>query len=131
MAGRILNRRKLRDQAEQSVQSEADTSKAPAGEAPPTTKPKKAPAARKAPAPRKKAAKKPSRLRARWALFDSGMKQVAIFDYSQRAEADAALADVRQRKKGLYFLQIVKDALPEAVPASGMPLGKPPSQKDE
>jgi hypothetical protein len=46
------------------------------------------------------------------------MKLVAVFEYSQRAAADAALADVQGKKKGLFFLQIVKDALPEPAPAA-------------
>ena len=108
MAGRILNRRTLRAQAEQA---EVTAAEAPAGAAPAAAKPKKAPV-------RKKPAKKPTRLRARWVLFDAAMKQVAVFGYSQRAAADAALADARSRKKGLFFLQIVKDAMPEPAPAA-------------
>jgi hypothetical protein len=116
MAGRILNRRRLREQAEQPGQPEAGAAEAPAGAGPPDAQPKKAPA-KKAPTPRKKAVKKPTRMRARWGLFDSAMKLVAVFEYSQRAAADAALAAAQGKKKGLFFLQIVKDALPEAAPA--------------
>ena len=53
------------------------------------------------------------RWRARWGLFDAGMKQVAIFDYSQRAAADQKLADLLAKKTGMHFLQIVKDLMPE------------------
>jgi hypothetical protein len=112
MAGRILNRRTLREQAEQAARPEAGAAEAPTGAARAAAKPKKAPASRRKPA------KKPTRLRARWVLFDAAMKKVAVFDYSQRAAADAALADARSRKKGLFFLQIVKDALPEPAPAA-------------
>ena len=119
MAGRILNRRLLREpaeHAEQSAQPEAGAVDAPPLE-PPATKPGKAPAAKKAPTHRKKAVKKPTRMRARWGLFDSAMKLVAVFEYSQRAAADAALVDIQGKKNGLFFLQIVKDALPEPAPA--------------
>ena len=62
------------------------------------------------------------RLCARWGVFDGGMKRVAIFDYNQRAAADAKLAELLGRRKGTYFLQIVKEEMPEPaaeeVPAS-------------
>jgi hypothetical protein len=44
------------------------------------------------------------------------MKQVAIFDYNQRAAADERLADLLAKKKGSHFLQIVKDTMPEPEP---------------
>jgi hypothetical protein len=44
------------------------------------------------------------------------MKQVAIFDYNQRAAADEKIADLLAKKKGSYFLQIVKEPMPDPVP---------------
>jgi len=113
MAGRTLNRRVLREQAEQSeaLASEAALVTVPIKKLPKS----KAPAAPKVKKTRAK--KAPPRLRARWGVFDSGMKQVAIFDYNQRAAADERLADLLARKKGLHFLQIVKDTMPEPAPA--------------
>src|SRR5262245_61606181 len=102
MASRILNRRALRAQADQVEQSEALAS----GTTPDTVPPKKS---RKAKTPaepkvRKARAKKaPPRLRARWRVFDAGMKQVAIFDYNQRGAADEKLADLLAKKKGTHF----------------------------
>src|SRR5262249_9380282 len=61
--------------------------------------------------------KAPPRLRARWGVFDAGMKQVAIFDYSQRAAADEKLADLLAQKKGCHFLQVVKEPMPEQPPS--------------
>jgi hypothetical protein len=112
MAGRTLNRRELRRQADQAEQPDAGALDAAPAAAP--TK-KKAP---KAPAPKRKprAKKEPPRLRARWGVFDAAMKQVAVFDYSQRTAADAKLADLRAKKKGLHFLQIVKEPMPEPAP---------------
>jgi hypothetical protein len=46
------------------------------------------------------------------------MKQVAIFDYNQRAAAEDKLADLLCRKKGLYFLQVVKEPMPEPAPVT-------------
>ena len=51
-------------------------------------------------------------MRARWGVFDGGMKQVAVFDYNQRGAADQKVADLNAQKKGGYFLQIVKDEMP-------------------
>ena len=121
MAGRTLNRRELRRQAEQAEQAEAVAPGVTPTEVPPGKKGKaKAPAAPRARKPR--APKVPPRLRARWGVFDGGMKQVAIFDYNQRPAADAKLADLTARKKGTHFLQIVKDLMPQPVPAEEVPL---------
>jgi hypothetical protein len=115
MAGRILNRRELRKQADQGGPSQADAlDVVPAGGAPkPRGKPATPPKAKKS-----RAKKVPPRLRARWGVFDGGMKQVAIFDYNQRGAADAKLADLLARNKGFYFLQIVKEPMPEPAPAA-------------
>jgi hypothetical protein len=115
MAGRILNRRALREQADQVELSEAVAPNTALVAVPPKKLAKAK--ARAAPKVKKARAKKaPPRLRARWGVFDSGMKQVAIFDYNQRAAADEKLADLLARKKGIHFLQIVKEPMPEAAP---------------
>jgi len=114
MAGRILNRRELRKQADQAGQTEPvdqeTTVEAPAGK-----KAKAKTAAARAKKPAKK--KAPPRLRVRWGVFDGGMKQVAVFDYNQRAAAEEKLAALLARNKGTHFLQIVKEPMPELVPA--------------
>jgi hypothetical protein len=110
MAGQILDRRELRRQADQAEQLTA----VPATPEK-TVKAKKAPAAPKVKKPRKP--KVPPRLRARWGVFDGGMKQVAIFDYNQRAAAEEKLADLLVRKKSAHFLQIVKELMPDPAPA--------------
>jgi len=63
-----------------------------------------------------RAKKAPPRLYARWGVFNGSMKQVAIFDYSQRAAAAAKLADLLAKNKGSHFLQIVKEPMPEPPP---------------
>ncbi len=112
MASRILDRRSLREQAGPVEQSEAIASDTVVVEVPPK-KPRKvktpaAPKVRKA-----RAKKAPPRVRARWGVFDGAMKQVAIFDYNQRASADEKLADLLAKKKGSHFLQIVKEPMPD------------------
>lgn len=111
MAGQILNRRELRRQADQAEQLKGTAVAAPETKA----KTKKAPAAPKAKKVRKP--KVPPRMRARWGVFDGAMKQVAIFDYNQRAAAQEKLADLLGKKKGPHFLQIVKEPMPEPEPA--------------
>jgi hypothetical protein len=117
MAGRILDRRALREQADQAERQETVAADTTPDEVAPKKKARaKAPAA---PRVRKARAKKaPPRLRARWGIFDSGMKQVAIFDYNQRAAAEEKLADLLVKKKGIHFLQIVKEPMPEPAPAA-------------
>jgi hypothetical protein len=82
MAGRVLNRRELREQADQAeLAGAAGLAKAPAKKKA-RAKPPAAPKVRKA-----RAKKAPARIRARWGVFDGNMKQVAVFDYNQRAAA--------------------------------------------
>jgi hypothetical protein len=121
MASRIRNRRELREQGEQAARQKAADPATPGAEA---AAPKKGGKAKRPAAPRVKKPrpkKAPPRLRARWAVFDGGMKQVAIFDYNQRAAADEKLADLVGRQKGPYFLQLVKEPMPEPVPVEAAP----------
>jgi hypothetical protein len=135
MAGRVLNRRELRRQSdaaesadldevavEADAAEEAEDDKGVAegadDEAPPAkVKAKAAPKSRK---PRKP--KAAPRMRARWGVFDASMKQVAIFDYKDRAAADAKVGELLAAKKtGSFFLQMVKEPMPEdAAPAPGV-----------
>ena len=81
MAGRILNRRALRDQADQAEQSKVIASNPALAAAPvlknSRTKPAAAPKVKKA-----RVKKAPPRVRARWGVFDGAMKQIAVFDYN-------------------------------------------------
>jgi hypothetical protein len=121
MAGRVLSRRARRDEHDQAERTEEETAEidespgpgAPAKK-PRTRKPAAAnPAGPKAPpkprAPRKKAVKVPPRMFARWAVCDGGLKRVAVFEYKDRAGADAKLAQMQDRKTGTFVLQLVKD----------------------
>ena len=46
------------------------------------------------------------------------MKQVASFAYNQRHDADQKVADLLAKKPGGYFIQIVKEPMPEPVEAT-------------
>ena len=108
MVSRIRSRRELRQQVEQAADSQSSPE---VGATPRKTAKAKGPAA---PRPKKVSKKKESpRLCARWGVFDGGMKQVAIFDYKQRAAAEEKAAELRARKNGVFFLQIVKGPMPE------------------
>ena len=145
MAGRILNRRELRKQADEAEAREsqqdpeavddddevddtddagedegvgpgADTDDDLDDESP---RPAKKPAKAKAPAAKARKPRKPKatpRMRARWGVFDASMKQVAIFDYNQRAAADEKVAELAAKKNGTFFLQMVKEPMPEPAP---------------
>jgi hypothetical protein len=125
MAGRILNRRELRKQADGADQLAAEGAAAEGAAtegATPATPKVKAKRVAKAKGPtvpkvRKPRAKKaPPRLRARWCVYDGAMKQIAVFDYNQRPAADEKLGELLARKKGAYFIQVVKEPMAEAVP---------------
>jgi hypothetical protein len=121
MATRVLNRRAMRDQHDQAEQAKGDgaPTEAKAGKTR-TRKPAtpKTPKAKAAPKPRvrKQRVKVPPRMFARWAICDNGMKRVAVFEYKDRAGADAKLAELDERKPGAYFLQLVKDPYDPPVP---------------
>ena len=113
MARRVLNRRELRktaDQAEQQAREKKPAAAEP-GSPKKATKEKAPPKAKKT---RKK--KEPPRMCARWGVFDAAMRQVAIFDYNQRAAADQKVADLSAKKNAIFFLQIVKEPMPEPPP---------------
>jgi hypothetical protein len=134
MATRTLSRRALREQHDQAKISEQQNTETDETE-PLETKTKvkktrvrkaadKKPAKVKVPAKpraRKKAAKIPARMVARWAVCDGGFKRVAVFEYKARADADAKLTQLREDKKGPFFIQLVKDPydppVAEPVPA--------------
>src|SRR5581483_1122392 len=102
MAGRVLNRRELRKQSDQAEAGAGMPAELPDA-APPQRKSRaKAPAGTRVRKARPK--KAPARTRARWGVFDGGMKQVAVFDYNQRAAADEKLAGLNATRKGHHFV---------------------------
>ncbi|HTU17217.1 MAG TPA: hypothetical protein VMG10_04085 [Gemmataceae bacterium] len=117
MAGRILNRRELRKQTDQAEQAEAGiTDKAATLILTEGVVKRRSGAAAKVRKSRKP--KTPPRMRAMWCVYDGGMKEVALFDYNQRAAAEAKLTAMLDKKKGTYFLQIVKQPMPSVEPTA-------------
>jgi hypothetical protein len=115
MAGKILNRREMRKQADQAEKTEETTT----GESEANGKARKAPKAKKGTAvpkvrkPRAKKIKIKPRMRVRWGIFNASLKQVAIFDYNQKVAADDKLAELLTRNSGLFYLQPVKEEILE------------------
>jgi hypothetical protein len=129
VATRTLSRRALRDQHDATERDEPEQGADEAEEDEDAPKPRarkkttKTPTKSKAPAkPRKKAVKVPDRMFARWAVCDNGAKRLAVFEYRDRAGADAKLAEVRERKSGTFYVVLVKDPYdPPAEPAVPTP----------
>jgi hypothetical protein len=100
MARKILNRKELREENDTAERSAAAEPKV---------------AAKKAPAKRKSRAKvvKEVRLKAFWGVFNQSMRRMALFEYSQRKEADKKAADLSESQKSPHFVQIVKEVIEE------------------
>jgi hypothetical protein len=107
MARRTLNRMELRRAAESAGAAGVSA------DAPSDT------VTKKATKPRKSAkSKAPVRMRVRWAVVNDSLKQVAIFDYPQRTEAEQKAADLIEKGKGHHFVRGVKEPMPEVAEAS-------------
>jgi hypothetical protein len=112
MAKRTQNRRELRDQADAAEKLE----KSAGGEAGAVEK-------KKGKDPKKKAAAKPKRAKAKvivrkrmlWGVFSSSMKEEGRFPYSDREAAEAKATDLAARHKRTYFVQPIKEPLPDKV----------------
>ena len=106
MARKLLNRKELREEND-------------AAEAAPKAKKKKAEkgeeGAKKTPVKRKSRSKssKEVRLKAFWGVFNQSMKRVALFDYSQRKQADKKAAELSGSQKSPHFVQPVKEVIEE------------------
>ena len=105
MARRTLNRFELRRAAES----------AEAGPVADTTKANKAVNASKVAKPRKSSkAKVPDRMRVRWEVVNSSLKQIAVFDYPNRSAADQKAADLIGKGKGHHFVRALKEPMSES-----------------
>ena len=93
MARKVVNRKALREEAEAAE--------------------KLAPKMRKA--KRKSRAKEPVIIRQKlyWGVFNHTMKRVALFEYSQRKQADKKATDLDKAGKATHFVQKVKEAIQE------------------
>ncbi len=99
MARKILNRKEIREENEAAERLEAEK---PAAE-------KKPPAKRKS---RAKVAKE-VRLKAFWGVFNQSLRRIAVFEYSQRHEAQKKAQDLSESQKSPHFVQLVKEVIEE------------------
>ncbi len=105
MARKVLNRKELREESD-AAEREGKTKKKVAKE---DGEGKKAPVKRKS---RAKTAKE-VRLKAFWGVFNQSMKRVALFDYSQRKQADKKAVELTASAKSPHFVQPVKEVIEE------------------
>ena len=91
MARKVLNRKELREENDAAERDTKTKKKAVKGEED----------AKKKPVKRKSRAKtaKEVRLKAFWGVFNQSMKRVALFDYSQRKQADKKAAEFPLRPR--------------------------------
>lgn len=104
MARKVLNRKELReesDAAEREGKGKKKVAK-PADEE-----------GKKKPVKRKSRSKTPKevRLKAFWGVFNQSMKRVALFDYSQRKQAEKKAAELSTSAKTPHFIQPVKEVI--------------------
>ncbi len=100
MARKILNRKELR-RAEEAAESAGVAAKSPDE--------------KKAAPKRKTRAKTPKevRLKAFWGVFNQSMKRVALYEYSERKQADKKAQELTASQKTPHFVQPVKEVITE------------------
>ena len=106
MARKVLNRKELRAENDAAEKSETKAKKKSA---------KSADGELKKPVKRKSRAKtaKEVRLKAFWGVFNQSMKRVALFDYSQRKQAEKKASELSTSAKSPHFIQPVKEVIEE------------------
>jgi hypothetical protein len=102
MAAKIVRRKEKRAEVE-------------AAERKAKSAPKKAAAVKKEPAKRKSRAKsaKVVRLKAFWGVFNQSLKRVALYEFSEKKEADKKAKELTASGKSPHFVQPVKEAVQE------------------
>ncbi len=105
MARKVLNRKELREENDAAEREAKPKKKAV----------KEGEEAKKKPAKRKSRAKtaKEVRLKAFWGVFNQSMKRVALFEYSQRKQAEKKAAELTVSAKSPHFIQPVKEVIEE------------------
>ena len=98
MARKIVNRKELREETEAAEKKAAKTPK------------KRAPAKR---ASRAKKAEKEIRMKIFWGVFNQSLKRVALYEFSQKKQAEKKAADLTASQKTPHFVQRVKEAIGE------------------
>ena len=102
MARKVVNRKELREQTEAAEAAES----ASGGK-------KKKAAKKKAPAKRKKKAEKIVRMKMFWGVFNQSLKRMALYEFSQKKQAEKKATDLTASHKSPHFVQRVKEAIDE------------------
>lgn len=105
MAAKIVNRKERRAEAE-AAEKQGKTAKKTDAKA----------TAKKEPAKRKSRAKssKVTRLKAFWGVFNQSLKRVALYEFSERKEAEKKAKELTASGKSPHFIQPVKEAVQES-----------------
>jgi chromatin segregation and condensation protein Rec8/ScpA/Scc1 (kleisin family) len=102
MARRTVNRKDLR--AENDAAEAMEKAEGESGSGKKT---------KKAAAPKKKTKKaaKEVRLKAFWGVFNQSLKRVALYEYSERKQADKKASELTTSQKTPHFVQVVKEQI--------------------
>lgn len=92
-----MNRLQLREEADQAAKA--------GGEAKPPAK--------KAPRKSRKKEVVEARVKLFWGVFNQSLKRVALYEYSQRKQADKKAQELSQSGKSPHFVQKVKETIQE------------------
>ncbi len=107
MARKVMNRKELRAEND-AAEADAKSKKSAKGEDGEKVEKKKV-AKRKS---RSKTAKE-VRLKAFWGVFNQSLKRVALFEYSQRKQAEKKASELSTSQKTPHFIQPVKEVIDE------------------
>jgi hypothetical protein len=105
MAAKIVNRKERRAEVEAAERKGKATAKKGDSKA----------SVKKEPAKRKSRAKsaKEVRLKAFWGVFNQSLKRVALYEFSEKKEADKKAKELTASGKSPHFVQPVKEAVQE------------------
>lgn len=101
MARKLLSRKELRAEAEAAEAAEPKAKKA------------KAPAKPRAPRKSRKTPAAEVRLKAFWGVFNQSLKRLALYEYSQRKQADKKASELTEKHNSPHFVQAVKEVIEE------------------
>src|SRR5579864_3269833 len=110
MAKKTRNIRELREQAD-AAEKQGKTTEAGASEKKKVKDPKKKAAAK----PKRSKVKVIVRKRMLWAVFSASLKEEGRFAYAERDAADARAAELAAKHKRTFFVQAIKEPLPDKV----------------
>jgi hypothetical protein len=103
MARRTVNRKDLRAENDAAEALEKAGGETAAGKK-----------AKKAATPKVKKAKKAAKevkLKAFWGVFNQSLKRVALYEYSERKQADKKASELTTSQKTPHFVQVVKEQI--------------------